>query len=150
MADALGHRFYEAEYASALRVDPIRIVEAVITGVSFIGAGTISVSRGEKAQVRGLTTAASLLFSAAVGITGALNQWLLAASVTFLACVQCFGQKPLGSSCIALRREQKIQGVDGTIEVFPLTFDFHIGLVDAPRIVGRFQVWPTRWSISGA
>lgn len=65
-----------------LRADPIRIIEAVVTGVSFLGAGTII--RGEQGNVRGLTTAASLLFSAAIGVAVALNQFVLAVALTFL------------------------------------------------------------------
>ncbi len=64
--------------------DPIRIVEAVITGVSFLGAGTI-IRRAGEGQVEGLTTAASLLFSAAMGVAVALEQFVLAAGVTLLA-----------------------------------------------------------------
>ncbi len=66
-----------------LQSDPVRIIEAVITGVSFLGAGTIIRNRSE-GDVEGLTTAASLLFAAAVGIGVALAQWVLAAGSTVL------------------------------------------------------------------
>jgi putative Mg2+ transporter-C (MgtC) family protein len=65
-----------------LQSDPIRIIEAVITGVSFLGAGTI-IRRGSS-QVSGLTTAASILFAAAVGICVALSQLVLAVGSTVL------------------------------------------------------------------
>lgn len=42
-----------------IRADPLRIIEAVITGITFLGAGTIIRHRG-KDQIEGLTTAASL------------------------------------------------------------------------------------------
>lgn len=64
-----------------LRSDPIRIVEAVVTGISFLGAGTIIRGREE---VEGLTTAASLLFVASIGIATALSQFILAVSLTLL------------------------------------------------------------------
>ncbi len=51
-----------------LRIDPLRLVEAVVAGVSFIGAGTIFASR-KGDGVQGITTAASLLTVAAIGIT---------------------------------------------------------------------------------
>jgi putative Mg2+ transporter-C (MgtC) family protein len=66
-----------------LQSDPIRIMEAVITGVSFLGAGTIIRHRG-KQQVEGLTTAASLLFVAGIGLCVALSQALLAVGLTLL------------------------------------------------------------------
>lgn len=63
--------------------DPIRIIEAVITGVSFLGAGTIIRHRGKR-RIEGLTTAASILFAAGVGVCVALAQWVLALGITLL------------------------------------------------------------------
>jgi len=72
-----------------LRSDPIRIIEAVITGVSFLGAGTI-IRRGSD-YIAGLTTAASILFVAAVGICVALSQISLAVGSTVLAIITLRG-----------------------------------------------------------
>ncbi len=66
-----------------LRSDPVRIIEAVITGVSFLGAGTI-IRHRSKRQIEGLTTAASILFTAGVGVCVALSQAVLAVGVTLL------------------------------------------------------------------
>jgi putative Mg2+ transporter-C (MgtC) family protein len=68
---------------SRLTFDPLRIVEAVVTGVSFLGAGTIF-RRSGTSHVEGLTTAASLLACAAVGIAVGTRQYVLAISVTVL------------------------------------------------------------------
>jgi len=72
-----------------LRVDPIRIVEAIVTGVAFLGAGTIfRHPRGQdtnKQAVEGLTTAASMLLVASIGITVAIGQLLLAGIITGLS-----------------------------------------------------------------
>jgi putative Mg2+ transporter-C (MgtC) family protein len=77
-------KHFDSELAGPLlRTDPIRIIEAVITGVSFLGAGTIIRRQGSE-QVEGLTTAASLLFAAVVGICVALSQIFLAVGVTLL------------------------------------------------------------------
>jgi putative Mg2+ transporter-C (MgtC) family protein len=85
LGDAMVLRFVSA---SELHVtaDPIRIVEAIITGISFLGAGTIF-RRDQSEQVQGLTTAASILLCAAVGISVALRQFVLAIGVTLLALV---------------------------------------------------------------
>lgn len=64
-----------------IRADPINIIQAIITGVSFLGAGTIF--RGES-SVQGLTTAASLLMSSAIGVCVALAEFVLALGVTGL------------------------------------------------------------------
>ena len=82
----LGHALIrEFDHYTGLRLqsDPIRIVEAIVTGVSFLGAGTIfRRNRGE--QVEGLTTAAALLLCAALGICVAVERFILALSVTAL------------------------------------------------------------------
>jgi putative Mg2+ transporter-C (MgtC) family protein len=69
-----------------LRADPLRVVEAVITGVSFLGAGTIF-RRSDSDHIEGLTTAASLLFVAVVGICTALGEIGTAVILTLLAWV---------------------------------------------------------------
>jgi putative Mg2+ transporter-C (MgtC) family protein len=66
--------------------DPIRIVAAIVTGISFLGAGTIF-RRDRTEQVEGLTTAASILLCAAIGISVALRQFVLAVGVTVLALI---------------------------------------------------------------
>lgn len=67
-----------------MRYDPIRILEAVVTGVSFLGAGMIFVSGGGH-RVKGLTTAAAILVTAAVGIMVGLQRYTLAAGITLMA-----------------------------------------------------------------
>lgn len=69
-----------------VRSDPIRIIEAIITGVSFLGAGTIIYHRSERA-IEGLTTAASILLAAGVGVCVGLLQFTLAVGVTVLALI---------------------------------------------------------------
>lgn len=66
-----------------LRVDPLRLVEAVIAGVSFIGAGTIFARRRDE-HVAGITTAASLLMVAVIGLLAGMRHFLLAFSATVL------------------------------------------------------------------
>jgi putative Mg2+ transporter-C (MgtC) family protein len=84
-------RDYSADLGVQLvETEPLRIIGAVVTGVSFLGAGTI-LRRGEEHQVEGLTTAASLLVSAAVGMCVALSKWVLAVGVTMLALVTLRG-----------------------------------------------------------
>ena len=84
LAEIIIRHFDVALAHAAIRPDPLRIIGAVITGVSFLGAGTIIRHRSAE-QVEGLTTAASLLFVAGVGVTVALSQLVLAVGVTVLA-----------------------------------------------------------------
>lgn len=69
-----------------IRADPLRIIEAVITGITFLGAGTIIRHRG-KDQIEGLTTAASLLLVGALGIGVAVDQFVLAIGATIIVLI---------------------------------------------------------------
>ncbi len=71
---------------AAVRSDPVGLIGAIVTGVSFLGAGTIF-RRRQIEVVEGLTTAASLLFCAALGVCVSLERFVLALSVTALALV---------------------------------------------------------------
>jgi len=90
LSDVAVSRFNVDLGTGLVRSDPIRIIEAVITGISFLGAGTILRHKGSD-HVEGLTTAASLLFVAALGICVALSQVLLAIGVTVLVLVTLRG-----------------------------------------------------------
>lgn len=67
-----------------LQIDPLRLVEAVIAGVAFIGAGTIF---GRRGHVNGITTAASLLMVAVVGIATGFHYYVLAVAATALTLI---------------------------------------------------------------
>lgn len=86
LADVLAQGFASANYSELLRVDPLRVVEAVVTGVAFLGAGTIFRSASGNA-VAGLTTAASLLLVSGVGIAVTMGQYVMAVGVTALTYV---------------------------------------------------------------
>jgi len=64
--------------------DPSRIIQAVIVGISFIGAGVIF---RQPSGILGLTTAAGLLITAAIGIAVGINQYYLAILGTFLGLI---------------------------------------------------------------
>src|SRR2546427_4181106 len=59
-----------------------RVIQGIVTGVGFLGAGSIMRSADEE-SVRGLTTAASIWLAAAIGIACGLANWplVLAGSV---------------------------------------------------------------------
>lgn len=61
-----------------------RVIQGVVAGVGFLGAGTIL--KGENlANVRGLTTAAGLWMTAAMGVAVGLGQEVVAVVATLLA-----------------------------------------------------------------
>ena len=73
--------FHELTSASSdSRADPIRVIEAVTAGVSFLAAGTIIQSRGE---VSGLTTGAAMWLAGAVGVACGLGYYLTEKRVSY-------------------------------------------------------------------
>lgn len=67
-----------------VRSDPARIAAQIVSGIGFLGAGTILVHRG---SVVGLTTAATLWVAAAIGLTVGAREYLVAVGATVLVLV---------------------------------------------------------------
>ncbi|HVZ15279.1 MAG TPA: MgtC/SapB family protein [Bauldia sp.] len=68
-----------------------RVVQGVLTGIGFIGAGVI-LRGGDKVRTRGLTTAASVWTTAIVGIVCGFGDWILVAvSVVLMLVLLIFG-----------------------------------------------------------
>ena len=65
-------------------VDPTRIAAQIVSGIGFIGAGTILQYRG---NIRGLTTAASLWSVAAIGTAAGAGLYIVAVVGTILILV---------------------------------------------------------------
>lgn len=82
LADPILDHARERGSGPLLASDPIRIVEAIVAGVSFLGAGTIFRRGGTR--VEGLTTAASLFAAAGIGIATGAKKYVLAIAVTLL------------------------------------------------------------------
>ena len=68
--------------------DPGRIAAQIVTGIGFLGAGTII---KEGLTIRGLTTAACLWLVAAVGMAAGGGYLLIAISTTFIALTSLIG-----------------------------------------------------------
>jgi putative Mg2+ transporter-C (MgtC) family protein len=67
----------------AIRSDPVRIIQAISIGIGFLGSGVIFVSKSSD-TVRGLTTAASIWATAAIGVAVGLQLYILATGTTLL------------------------------------------------------------------
>ena len=71
---------YLASHQSYL-IDPARVIQAVAIGIGFVGSGIIIYRKGE---IEGLTTAAALWATAAIGIGVGIKLYFLAILGTFL------------------------------------------------------------------
>lgn len=70
--------------------DPMRVLQGIVGGIGFLGAGAIIQSRG---NVHGITTAAAMWVVAAIGAACGFGQFTLAAAMVVACLVALY---PLG------------------------------------------------------
>ncbi|RQQ35770.1 MgtC/SapB family protein [Burkholderia stagnalis] len=87
-------------------VDPSRVAAQVVSGIGFLGAGSILL-RGE--VVRGLTTAASLWAVAGIGLAAGGGMYMAAIGATAIVLVILAGVKPLERRFIAQRQQRRLR-----------------------------------------
>ncbi|HKW60600.1 MAG TPA: MgtC/SapB family protein [Candidatus Dormibacteraeota bacterium] len=90
-------------------VDPTRIAAQIVTGVGFLGAGSI-LRQGE--LVRGLTTAASIWVASSLGMAVGFGYFADAVFLTLVVVVVLFALKPVEERIFRRRghrRESDIQ-----------------------------------------
>jgi putative Mg2+ transporter-C (MgtC) family protein len=90
----LADDFADAHFREVVRVDPVRLIEAVVAAVGFVGAGTI-IKQREAGEVHGLTTAAGLLMVAGIGVAVGLGHLAIAAGASVLCVIVLFVVKAL-------------------------------------------------------
>jgi putative Mg2+ transporter-C (MgtC) family protein len=74
--------WFSAGMLERVTIDPTRMAQGIMTGIGFLGAGVIM---KEGLSVRGLTTAASIWITAAIGVLVGIGFWFPAAFATALA-----------------------------------------------------------------
>jgi putative Mg2+ transporter-C (MgtC) family protein len=87
-----------------IRVDPSRIAAQIVTGIGFLGAGVIF---RQGLTVRGLTTAASLWVTAALGMAVGAGAYLVAGAGTAIAVLTIVALRPVRRAVRGLRTEQE-------------------------------------------
>jgi putative Mg2+ transporter-C (MgtC) family protein len=105
MLVALGAAVFTIGGARTLTTNPTVLAVPVVGGVGFLGGGAIL---REGTGVRGLTTAASLWVTAAVGIAIGLRLWLPAVSATTIAIVVLVIVRKLEHEILPHRRPMEI------------------------------------------
>lgn len=73
---------YARDFIGGPNLDPTRTIQGIITGVGFIGAGSIMRENG---GVQGITTAATIFIAATIGIAVGVQAYLLAGLITVLS-----------------------------------------------------------------
>jgi len=103
MVSAFG--FADALKGDHVVLDPSRVAAQVVSGIGFLGAGSILL-RGE--IVRGLTTAASLWSVAAIGLAVGGGLYTASIAATAIILVILAGLKPLERRFITVRQRRQL------------------------------------------
>ncbi len=96
-ADVLGHQ--------NVVLDPSRVAAQVVSGIGFLGAGTIIL---RKEIVHGLTTAASLWAVAAIGLATGGGLYIAAVAATFVVLFILLAIKPVERHLFLNRRPRTL------------------------------------------
>lgn len=86
------------------RVDPTRIAAQIVTGVGFLGAGSI-LRQGE--EVKGLTTAATIWVVASLGMAVGFGLYVVAIVATVLVMVTLVALRPIEDRFFPARRNRR-------------------------------------------
>jgi putative Mg2+ transporter-C (MgtC) family protein len=86
-------------------VDPSRIAAQVVSGIGFLGAGTIILRRN---AVRGLTTAASVWAVAAIGLASGAGMFAAAITCTVILLLVLVGLKPVEVRMFEHKRPRQV------------------------------------------
>ncbi|WP_175717821.1 MgtC/SapB family protein [Burkholderia anthina] len=98
--------FEDVRGQSGVVLDPSRVAAQVVSGIGFLGAGSILL-RGE--VVRGLTTAASLWAVAGLGLAAGGGMYVASIGATAIVLAILAGVKPLERRFIAQRQQRTLR-----------------------------------------
>jgi putative Mg2+ transporter-C (MgtC) family protein len=105
MLVSLGATLFTLAGVDLAHSDPTRVAAQVVTGIGFLGGGAIF---KEGVNVRGLTTAASLWVTAAIGLAVGLRAWSGAVATTALALAVLWLVKQAEHHYLPLRRNLQV------------------------------------------
>jgi putative Mg2+ transporter-C (MgtC) family protein len=90
-----------------------RVVQGILTGLGFLGAGAI-IRGKDGTEVQGLTTASTVWIAAALGVTAGLGAWFITAAGTVMTLFLLTFGKPLEDMLTRLfaGREKTVQDED--------------------------------------
>ena len=128
----------DGAWGQLVRIDPGRLAAGIITGIGFLGAGTI-LRTGD--WVFGLTTAASIWFVGALGIAAGEGLYVLAAGGTLIG---------LAVLTVMDRLEQRIPSAvrhELVVEIDPKAQDEVLASVYRLRSDKRMRVHLTGWKV---
>jgi putative Mg2+ transporter-C (MgtC) family protein len=112
---------FAGEFGGKYEVDPSRIAAQVVTGIGFLGAGTILQHRG---SIRGLTTAASIWVVSGIGLATGIGFYGGAALTTFTVLISLLLLGRIDRAILSQRRFKRLV----------------IRAVDQPGVIAKISV----------
>ncbi|HBC97223.1 MAG TPA: methyltransferase [Clostridium sp.] len=108
--------FGDMIYVNSVSLDPSRIAAQVVSGIGFLGAGTIIV---EHQFVRGLTTAAGLWATAGIGIAIGAGMYIpgISATVLILVGLEIFNKFKKNVSYSVGKADLSADGVNAALDI---------------------------------
>lgn len=126
---------HEVLYAgTGVVADPARITAQIVSGIGFLGAGVIITDRG---SVYGITTAATIWISAAVGVLVGVGLYPIALFGTVVVVLVLVLLKPLDNILIRRKQEERITTYTTSIhtkdikEVYALVKQYRIHILES-------------------
>ena len=118
--------------SGAIRYDPARIPSYVISGIGFLGAGTIIVHKG---SVRGLTTAASIWVAAGLGLVIGIGMYFVALLTTIIVLATLYILEKLEKRYFVSHRQKEISIIaedreDTFKKISSLFEESHLSIID--------------------
>lgn len=129
-----GFEAYIMQYDN-IRFDPARIPSYVISGIGFLGAGTIMV---HGMTIRGLTTAASIWTVAGIGLVVGAGLYPLAILATLVVLI----------SLIVLNSWEKVIGINKSENMIQIIVNQDANLGDILKVFDDFSSIITRLEIN--
>lgn len=111
MVSAFG--FADVLGTAHIELDPSRIAAQVVSGIGFIGAGTILFQK--QGTIRGLTTAAGLWTVAAIGLATGGGMYFAGAATTILALIILWAIQPLEKALSKRFKPKTLQITTNTV-----------------------------------
>jgi putative Mg2+ transporter-C (MgtC) family protein len=122
----------------ATRFDPTRVAAQIVTGIGFLGAGAIL---RQGLTVRGLTTAAALWVTAAIGMAVGLGYWAGAAFSALVTIVSLYGLKRVERPLVRRLKRGRHR--------FALELDGSLKLSDFAQLIERHSIRAEKLRLPG-
>lgn len=112
LVSAYGFRDFLVDGDVTVRADPTRIAAQIVTGIGFLGAGTIL---RQGMSIRGLTTAATLWAVAAIGLTSGAGYYSAALVTTAIVLLSLWPLRIVMQRLLGRQHERRLSvGLAGT------------------------------------